>query len=320
VGVNVNGKLNGNVAGEWGDASGRVYGKIELSDGKQPGEGKLNLWGGVYSGEARFGPSTRPTMALKVEDGDVATPDLVAGGMTGTISFSDLNPPATSQPQKLTASRLKIGGMELTDGQIEFEVKSSGDVLVRQTNWNWLGGELCASAFAITRVGPTPVTIHLRDVELARVLDLLAEKKASGQGKLSGELPVTIDGSKMQFGNGTLTSIAGGNVQIKDAATLAQAAQAARAVAAAGASQDQIKNNIIQALTDFEYDRLTGRLVNESDGLAAYVRMSGHGRTGAQQALDYELRVHGLDAVLRSYTSFRKAMNIKSATTGKAGP
>jgi hypothetical protein len=50
------------------------------------------------------------------------------------------------------------------------------------------------------------------------------------------------------------------------------------------------------------------------------VRMSGHGRTGARQALDYDLRVHGVDAVLRSYTSYREATNPKSPTTGKAAP
>jgi dicarboxylate transporter DctA-like protein len=320
VGLNLGGELNGDVAGEWSDVGGRVYGRISLSDGTKTGGGKLNLWGGVYSGEARFGPSTRPTMTLKVEDAGVATADLVAEGVTGTVSFSDLAPPATSQPRELSASRLKIGDMELTDGRIEFEVKPGGEVLVRQTNWNWLGGELFASNFAIPRVGPMTVTVRLRDVELAQVLNMLAEKKASGQGRLSGELPVTVDGPRVHFGNGTLTANAGGNLQIKDAATLAPAAEAARAVAAAGASQEQIKNDIIQALSDFQYDRLTGRLVNEPDGLAAYVRMSGRGRTGARQALDYELRVHGVDAVLRSYTSYREATNLKSPTTGKAGP
>jgi hypothetical protein len=259
-------------------------------------------------------------MTLTVENAGVATADLAAEGVTGVISFTDLAPPATSQPQRLTASRLKIGDMELTDGRIEFEVKPGGDVLVRQTNWNWLGGQLFATDFAIPRAGPMTVTVRLRDVELGQVLNMLAEKKASGQGKLSGELPVTVDGSRVHFGNGTLTSIAGGNLQIKDAATLAPAAQAALAVAAAGGSQEQIKNDIIQALSDFQYDRLTGRLVNEPDGLAAYVRMSGHGRTGARQALDYDLRVHGVDAVLRSYTSYREATNVKSPTTGKAGP
>jgi hypothetical protein len=315
--VNVDGRLNGNMVGEWGEGSGRVYGGIEISDGKQSAQGKLNLWGGVYSVDARVAPSTRPTMELKVEGASFSTPDLVAEGVSGAVSFSDLNPPATPRPQSLTGSRVTLGGMELTDGRVEFEVKPGGEVLMRQANWKWLGGTLSAGDFVIPRVGPMNVTVHLRGAELAQVLDLLPEKKASGRGKLSGDLPLIFDGPMVRFGDGMLSSVAGGNVQIKDAGTLAAAAQA---VAPAGGSQEQVKNNIVQALSDFEYDRLTARLVNESDGLAAYVRMSGHGRTGARQALDYELRVHGLDAVLRSYASYRKATSIKPATTGKAGP
>lgn len=65
AGVNLAGELNGDVAGDWSDAGGRVYGKISLSDGTKAGEGKLNLRGGAYSGEARFGPSIRPMWRKK---------------------------------------------------------------------------------------------------------------------------------------------------------------------------------------------------------------------------------------------------------------
>ena len=320
VSITVNGKLNGNVNAEWNAEATRVIGKLELTDGNQASENKLNIWAGVYSGEARFGPATRPSMALSVEGADLATPDLVALGVTGTISFVDLDPPITPGPQKLSAAKLKLGEMELTDGQIEFEVQPTGDILVNETRWDWLGGELFASEFAIPSKGALTMNVNLRAVQLAQVLELLAKEKASGDGQISGELPVTIDGGKVTFGDGKMTSIAGGTVQIKDAATLAPAGEAAQAVTAAGASQEQIKKNIIEALKDFQYDRLTGRLVNGPNGLSAFVRLSGHGRTGAQQALDYELRVHGIDAVLRSYTGFRQAMDQKRPTTGKAGP
>jgi hypothetical protein len=145
----------------------------------------------------------------------------------------------------------------------------------------------------------------------------LAERKASGEGKLSGQLPVTIDGTKVSFGNGVISALSGGTVQIKDAATIAPAAAAAQQAAPVGVSQEQLKRDIIEALSDFQYDRLTGRLVNEPDGLSAFIRLSGQGRTGAQQALDYELRVHGIDALLRPYLGYRKAMS--SQNTGKAG-
>jgi hypothetical protein len=318
-GVSVAGSMNGTVAATWQNDAAGIAGKIELSGGgggpNEASGDKLRLTEGVFIGEARIGPATRPSGSVNVASADLSTSWLTAKGVSGKLEF-----PPTTQPQKLTASQVKIGQMELNDGNVDFAMKDSGDISITQTRWNWLGGELSASDFAIPRDGPLSVTVQLREVELGELLKLLAEQKASGQGKLTGELPVTVHGSKVTFGNGRITALDRGSLQIKDAAAVAPAAEAAaQSVATSPLSADQIKRDVIEALSDFQFDRLTGKLVNTPEGLSAFVRMSGRGRKGAQQALDYEWRVHGLDQVLRFYLGLRQAIDAQQKSSGKAG-
>jgi hypothetical protein len=42
--------------------------------------------------------------------------------------------------------------------------------------------------------------------------------------------------------------------------------------------------------------------------LVAYVRISGHGQTGAKQALDYDLRITGLNELIQSVLKIRARM------------
>jgi hypothetical protein len=123
----------------------------------------------------------------------------------------------------------------------------------------------------------------------------------------------------VKFGSGKAIALERGRIQIKDAAALAPAAEGAAAAAQSPSQSEQIKRNIVEALSDFEYDRLNARLESDpAGGLSAFVRMSGRGRTGARQALDYDLRVRGLDGLIRSYFGIRRAMDHAESTTRKA--
>ena len=91
------------------------------------------------------------------------------------------------------------------------------------------------------------------------------------------------------------------------------------------AASGQIKKNIVEALRDFQYDKLSARLATENGGLVGHVRMAGRGKQGSKQALAYDLNVTGLDDALRAYLGIRAAMNLpatrmatRPATTRKA--
>jgi hypothetical protein len=166
------------------------------------------------------------------------------------------------------------------------------------------------------------MTLQLRDVELKALLELLAKDKASGEGKLSGVLPVTIDGSKVDFGDGRITALSGGSLQIKDAAAVIPTAEAVASTAKDPTSGEEIKRNIIEALSDFVFEQLSAQLANEDGKLVGYVRIAGHGRTGAKQALDYKLNLRGMDELLRAYVGVNKVLSMprQPVSTRKASP
>jgi hypothetical protein len=234
--------------------------------------------------------------------------DLAADGISGEVAFASLAPLKTPPGQKLTVAKWKIGDMELTDGILEYAMTASDAIHVQHTEWAWLGGRVGANDFTISGAQPIAVTLHARDVELREVLAEFAPDKASGQGKITGQIPLVIDGSHVQFGNGTVSALQGGDIQIKDAATLQATAEAA-AQSASGAASGQVKKNVVEALSNFQYDKLSARLANEPQGLVGHVRMSGRGRTGAKQALAYDLNITGLDRLLFAYLRIRAALD-----------
>jgi hypothetical protein len=228
----------------------------------------------------------------------------------------DLSPPVTAPNQTLSARKLKIGSAEFENGKLQFQVNPDGEVIVKNTTWQWLGGEVSASDITIPRDAPVKLTLHAREVDLHRLLDLLAKDKASGDGKLSGDIPVAIDHGKIEFGEAHVTALTGGTIQIKDAAAIVPTAEAAAQAAKSPSQADEIKRNIVEALRDFQFEQLSAELKNEPDGsLTANVRMRGHGRSGAKQGVDYELHVHRLDLALKSYLNVQAAIDKMTPTT-----
>jgi hypothetical protein len=320
--VAVDGKMRLTGFVQWADGSPGVNVRLEV--GKSNGRVKLapaqlKLSGGVCNLEGQLGRDAGMTLALS--DADMAGDGFAVTGVSGSVAFTNLSPPATPPAQRLTASSLEIGGMTFTDGMVEFQVIGSTNILVNRTEWQAFGGTVASRDVAIRAGEPIAATVHANSIELKELLATFAKDKASGEGKLTGELPIVVDGSNVKFGDGRAVALEKGRLQIKDAAALAPVAEGAAAAGGSASQGEQIKQRVVEALSDFEYDRLTARLESDGgEGLSAFVRTSGRGRTGARQALDYELRIHGLDGLLRSYFGIRRAMNEAGvgATTGKA--
>jgi hypothetical protein len=277
----------------------------------------------------RAAPATRPSLELTVAGLDFATSNVSAQGLAGTIKLVDLFPPKSEPLQHFTANKLAIGGVELTDGEAQLTIDmSSGGIFVGRTRWQWLGGRVAASDVQVSREGPIKMVLHARDVDLHQLLALMAKGKASGTGKISGDIPITIDtsGADVEFGSATLSAAPGGEVQIKDAEAIAPTAEAAAQSAKSPSQSAEIKRNITDALSDFQYEQLSAQLKNESGGLMADIHMVGHGRGGAKQGIDYNLRVHGVDKALKTYLNIQSAVNMPAPspapttapTTGKA--
>jgi hypothetical protein len=313
--VAVSGDVTGTAKWDWNAGGGDGKASFTVvpaaaDEGEKASAAQLSVAGGVFQAVAQLDPQGRATGRLSVKAASLETPDVAAEGVSGDVDFVNLAPPATAAQQVLAATKLKVGQLEFTNGQVQFEMNGPSDIFIRRTRWEWLGGAVAASDVHVSKDGPVRATLHAQDVDLGALLELFAKDKASGRGTISGDIPVVIDGSRIEFGDGQLAAAGGGQVQVKEAEAVIPTAEAAARTAKSASQGERIKRNIVEALGDFQYEQLAAQLANEPErGLVAHVRMRGRGRTGARQGLDYELNVTHLDALLKSYLNIQAAIN-----------
>lgn len=255
-------------------------------------------------------------LAVDVTAEDVTVAETSVGakatGVKAWLLFGNLSSASTPPTQIVRFETLSASKLDLTDGFMQFSFAPDGTVNVQVVRAQLLGGIVSAEDVRVVAGEPTPVMLAVADVELRELLELLAQGKATGEGKVNGRLPLIVGGEGLRFGNGAAEASAGGGLRITDDSALDAIAGGVVAGAkstAASSPQAQVRQDIVAALKDFRYQSLTAQLKHEPDkGLVAYVRMTGKGRTGARQELDYDLRVTGLDDLLRSVIGIHRTV------------
>jgi hypothetical protein len=271
--------------------------------------GETNFQGinGVFQVNGRFGTVEPTRLAIAFADGTLehADWDLEVDGLSGVVTLDSLSQLSTAGVQQFTVTRLALGEMVLLSGLAEFVLHTPEKLEVRRTEWGWLGGVLWAEEFV---VDPTQaaieLTVRLKGVELQQLLDEFAQERASGDGVVSGELPVRIKWPDVEFGSGSLRATPGGSLQIAEVAEMAEDMVVSAMPGTAQREREQVQKNLVEALGDFRYDVLQAELRN-GEGLSAHIEIGGRGRSGAQQEVNYQLNVHGLDALLKAYLGLR---------------
>ena len=171
-----------------------LRGHITRAAGELSGEARLFWQGGTLTskGEAALRGFGFSTAAARIE------------GIDGTVALASLMPPVTAGPQRLEVGRLSAG-IELLDGQVQFELEPSGAVQVQEASWPFAGGTISLDEGTIEPAAPSQeFTLRVRQVALDKLLDLLALDGASGTGRVSGYVPVVIEEGKVLVKEGKL--------------------------------------------------------------------------------------------------------------------
>jgi len=271
-------------------------------------QGVFHIAGTLGDGEERITLSADNVAASESSVGAKVS------GAGGSVSIVSLSPTIETAPQQeLRADRISASKFELTNGVARFDVAQADTLNLHEARANFLGGDVSVTDTHVKLGEPIAVTLQAKNVQLRDLLGLLAQGKATGEGTVNGRLPLVIrpDG-EVTLGDGSFEASAGGSLTLTDEATLQSIASEA-AKTAVQAPQAQVRNNIVEALKDFEFQKLTARLNNEPGGPVAYVSMSGRGRTGARQALTYDLRVSGLTDLLRELISVHRTVTRETA-------
>ncbi len=191
-------------------------------------------------------------------------------GITGSLNLESLLPPGTPPGQRLTIARIDAG-LPLEDISLAFGVSSrpgqEPTLKIDRFAGSLAGGEI-AIADATFRPGQSGETVPVRitDLDLRRFLDGLNIQGLSGEGVVSGTLPVSTTDGGVAVQDGRLAAQGTGIIRYQS--------EAADAALAGQASQVDL---VLQALKDFRYELLSIGINAGSDGEAALaIRMEGH--------------------------------------------
>lgn len=137
-----------------------------------------------------------PRITVSLEDGSVEAKqyEARAEGIRGSITVSNLSPPATPGGQRFEIRKAALGKLELNDGVIQFRIENDPVALfVERIEWGWAGGRLYEHAL---RIDPAQPRVELRvfadGLQMGKLVGLALGPGNAGEGVLYGMLPVTI--------------------------------------------------------------------------------------------------------------------------------
>ena len=173
--------------------------------------------GATGSADIAWGPSGLTSSA------DVALMDITfvgptrivtqTKGVNGAVRFSSLVPLATDGAQTITVDGVNLDALQLDQGSITFAMPGDETVRIETAKLNWFGGEIGVSDATISMAGgESRALLQVENIDLKQVFIYAAVKGLSGEGLLSGALPLVIEEGRAKIVNGELHSVGPGKI------------------------------------------------------------------------------------------------------------
>ena len=319
-------RVEGSAAGGPRGPSARAYVSLplfQIKDEEAIGRLVPQLKGVLASGSfaldgyVRVSPAgVAPNIALTVLDGTVKSKawEAEAEGVYATVRIGSFEPVLTPRKelQVVLVRRAKMGKLEVNDGFVAFRLEpketegrpTSWTAYVQRGEWGWVGGRLYVEDFRFDpEAKEHTVTLHARDLKLGGLLALIPDEEAGGVGSLDGKLPVTIGTwPNLRFGNGELRTTPGqaGWFKLKNTEVLGTVLEGTDKRFRTDDLYVEIKNRLIGAFKNFEYDEINVGFLRDGEKFVARVNTKGRARTGVRQEFgEVTLNFPDFDKVLR---------------------
>lgn len=191
-------------------------------------------------------------------------------GLTGAVAFAELTPPHMDTVQTLSVRRLDGGVAALSDARLAFRIARDGKLFIDHGEAGLAGGVIALDDQVIDVFAPRHgVTLAFERLDLARLFGLLNLDGVSGQGKVSGMVPLTLTAQTVTIADGHFAALGPGVLRMRSGAVR-------QALGGAGADAALL----LDVLEDFNYRTLDLRLDKDGDG-EARVRLSTAGSNPA---------------------------------------
>ncbi len=258
---------------------------VFAKDGVQPAKlapvlkGYIGETTGAAGGSAAFSwaPSGVSSSAkLTFRDVTFSGPTRVVNqtiGLNGALAFKNLWPVATDGAQTITVGGIDLDALQLEGGEVRFDMPGDETLRIERAAFPWFGGELgVVDAVASLAGGEATAPLRADNIDLTKVLDYIDADGLSGEGLLSGVLPLVVEDGKARIENGVLQSQGVGAIRYSGE-TATQAGEAS--------DQSQIAFDLLR---DLRYDALKVVVNGPLDGRLNFkLTFTGTGEVGVNQ-------------------------------------
>lgn len=171
----------------------------------QLAEGRLEVRGAV-----RWKPGDIHTrVEVAFHDFNLKSLAVDLGLLNGAVTLDGPWPLSTPAGQLFSVASVDFG-LQLTNGLVRFRLHADGSIELEQGRWGFAGG-LIETEGRLNPGQDSELLLRVTNVELSELLALVPLDGLSGEGRLSGQLPVSLRGADVFIENGQLRgSEAGG--------------------------------------------------------------------------------------------------------------
>ena len=217
----------------------------------------------AVQGRYGWGGGSADFAEIQIADLDIATPDVTAIGVNGTLRVSDFDPLTVPLGQTLTADLVDVV-IALRNGRMAFGLRDDDVMSVEDVRFEWAGGVLRAEPFeAGLDDREWVLALAADDVSLGQVLGLLGVDDLEAEGQLTGRVPLRLVDDTIAIQGGLLAATAPGVIRYRPAQPPLPEDEEGVAL-------------LLEALENFHYDGLSLSLDGQSGGdLTAVLRVRG---------------------------------------------
>ena len=177
-------------------------------------------------------------------------------GLSAALELTDLLSPKSPAQQKISIQRIDLGvPMENVEVTYQIQATDSPRIAIDKARLNMIGGAL---SLGPTLIDPSSsrsdMLIHVADLDLAKLFELIGVEGLAGNGRLDGSIPIIFNDGLVSIQNGKLAANKPGILYFKS--------ETASKLLAGRAEDIDL---LLQALTEFHYTELTLKLNNSTN-------------------------------------------------------
>lgn len=135
------------------------------------------------------------------------------------LIISDLLNLRSAPGQKLRFGRASIGGLNVENGEIVFQIESPRSLLIEKSRFNWCDGKVDAPAIRLRPgVEDYSLILYCDRLDLAKVLEQFGAASVEAEGQLNGQIPLRYQNGQLSFQDGFLFTTPGeaGKIRMTD--------------------------------------------------------------------------------------------------------